>query len=156
MNKKLNLLFLAAILVFLFLGVNAAFAYTLSGIIYGGSNPMPNAAVNLYDAATGTQLQTTVTNSNGFYSFTVDNGTYNLLIVPPSGSGFDEAVVNGIPVNGADVTQNVVLIQQAYTLSGVVRASDGTPVSKINVIAYDQNDKAWGGSLTDTSGVILF
>ena len=99
MSKKLNLLFLAAILIFLFLGVNAAFAYTLSGIIYGGSTPMPDATVNLYNAASGNQLQSTVTNSSGFYSFTVDNGTYNLLIVPPSGSGFDEAVVNGIPFN---------------------------------------------------------
>jgi hypothetical protein len=52
----------------------------LSGIIYGGSNPMPDATVNLYDAGTGNQLQSTVTNSNGFYTFTVDNGNYNLLI----------------------------------------------------------------------------
>ena len=154
MNKKLNLLFLAAILVFLFLGVNAAFAYTLSGIIYGGSNPMPNAAVNLYDAATGTQLQTTVTNSNGFYSFTVDNGTYNLLIVPPSGTGFDEAVVNGIVVNGTDVTQNVVLIQQAIILSGVVRAPNGTPVSNILVEVREQaSEIVVGSQITDTSGV---
>lgn len=41
---------------------------------------MPDATVNLYDAGTGNQLQSTVTNSNGFYTFTVDNGNYNLLI----------------------------------------------------------------------------
>jgi len=153
MSKKLNLLFLAAIFIFLFLGVNAAFAYTLSGIIYGGSNPMLNATVNLYDASTGNQLQSTVTNSSGFYSFTVDNGTYNLLLIPPSGSGYGDAVVNGIPVNGADVTQNVVLIQQAYILSGVVRAPDGTPVSNINVEARDQSsDVVVGFNRSDASG----
>jgi hypothetical protein len=152
MNKKLNFLFLAAILIFLFLGVNAAYAYTLSGIIYGGSNPMPNATVNLYDASTGNQLQSTVTNSSGFYSFTVDNGTYNLIITPPPSSGFGESKVNGIPVNGADVTQNVILIQQAVILSGTVRYPDGTVAQNIRVYANGLSGETGGSALSDTSG----
>jgi hypothetical protein len=157
MSKKLNLLFLAAILVFLCLGFKAAYAYTLSGIIYGGSNPMPSATVNLYDASNGTQLQSTTTNSSGFYSFTVDNGTYNLLIVPPTGSGFDQAMVNGIPVNGDHVTQNVVLIQPAVTLSGVVRLPSGTPVGNVRVWIREQISNTTVGQMTTGSdGAYIF
>ncbi|HXX80047.1 MAG TPA: carboxypeptidase-like regulatory domain-containing protein, partial [Thermodesulfovibrionales bacterium] len=79
-----SVIFLAIVLC----SISSSFAYTLSGTIYGGGNPLPNATVTVSDAVTSTQLATTVTNASGVYSFSVSNGTYNLLVTPPSGSGF--------------------------------------------------------------------
>ena len=73
--------------------VSSALAYTLSGTIYGGSDPLEGATVTLLEAGTLIQLDTTVTGADGFYSFSVDDGTYNLTI---SGAGYEESVVNGI------------------------------------------------------------
>ena len=88
-------------------GVNAV-AYTLSGIVYGGGNPLPNATVTLTNATTLIQLDTTTTDADGFYSFTVSDGSYNLNIIPPDGSGFIESVVNGVLVNGGDLPPIIV------------------------------------------------
>ena len=68
-----------------------------------------------------TDLSTT-TDANGLYVFIVNDGTYNLTI---NIGGFDESVVNGVNVSGADLGQNVVLLQQASILSGVIRNSSG-------------------------------
>ena len=73
------------------MALNAS-AWTLSGTVYGGSNPLPDVAVTLIDANTLTQLDTTITDSGGLYSFAVNDGTYNLTITPPNGSGFSESV----------------------------------------------------------------
>ena len=114
--------------------------YTLGGTIYGGSNPLPGTTVTLFEQASQTQLDSTVTDSNGVYFFSVGNGTYKLLVSPPSGSGLTDSVVNGIVVNGGNVTQNVVLLRQAFLLSGTVYSSDGvTPVSGLYVYWYDVN-----------------
>ena len=71
---KFRIILFVAVFAFLLSGLNAAFAYTLSGTIYGGSNPLPNATVALTDAVTSTQLGSTTTDSSGVYSFSVSNG----------------------------------------------------------------------------------
>ena len=81
-------------------------AWTLSGTIYGGGNPSPGASVSLTDANTLENLGSTTTNVNGTYSFTVSDGTYTLMI---NVNGFDESVVTGIIVSGADVVQDATV-----------------------------------------------
>ncbi len=143
---------------FVFSSFSQAAAFTLSGTVYGGSNPLPDATVSLKNADTGTQLGSSVTDVNGLYSFTVDNGTYNLGVVAPANSGFSDSVVNGVVINGGDVTQNVVLLSQGFTLSGVVRDPNGSPINGVNLAIYDQATDARVGSFitTDVTGAYSF
>ncbi len=125
---------LMAVLVVLtmFLGADA-FGYQVKGTIYGGSNPLPNATVTLVNAATFAATPGATSNSSGVYGVSVDDGTYNMSVTPPAGSGFNPFAVNGITVSGADVTQNVVLMQQAITIGGTIKSSDGTVVQNASV-----------------------
>ncbi|MFP6582727.1 MAG: carboxypeptidase regulatory-like domain-containing protein, partial [Candidatus Hydrogenedentota bacterium] len=79
---------------------SSASAHTLSGTIFGGSNPLPNTIVTLLDNGTQAVLDTDTTDVNGDYSFTVSDGTYDLDVAPPGGSGYLESVVQGILVSG--------------------------------------------------------
>ena len=132
----------------------SAGAYTLGGTIYGGSSPLENVTVVLVDTSSGSELGSIVTDVSGQYSFSVDDGTYRLLIQPPGASGFLDSVVNDIVIDGGNITQNVVLLAGAITLSGVVYGPDETtPASRILVKLYEQaTDTFVGESLTDTSG----
>lgn len=113
-------------------------AYTLGGTIYGGSSPLANAQVDLYDQSRTTVLGTMTTDSSGQYSFPVDSGTYDLKITPPVESGFKVSYVNDVAVSGKDVTQNIVLIAEAVTLSGAVRLPNGTPVNGVRIYLAEQ------------------
>lgn len=115
----------------------AAEARLISGVVFGNGTPLGGAVIELLLAADGSSIAVATTGSDGGYSVAAADGTYDLLVTPPAGSGFDAARVNGIQVAGADVTQNVALVTGATTLSGTVRLPDGTPVSGVNVIAYN-------------------
>ena len=144
------------LVVAMLLGFGASAVYaanTLNGTIYGGSNPLANAAVTLANTAIQTQIYTTESSAAGAYAFSVSNGTYNLTVTPPAGIGFDQSVVNGIIINNANVTQNVILIQKAVTVSGVVRGFGGALVPSIEVHIYDQaSNTELGSTLTNASG----
>ena len=58
---------------------------------------------------------------------------------PPSGSGLQVSYVNDVPITGANVVQNVVLVPQAVTVSGTIHTPDGTPVTYASLIVTDQN-----------------
>ena len=139
------------VLTFLFLlsGLHAAFAYTLSGTIYGGSNPLQGAAVTLTNASTSLLVGSSTTDVAGAYSFSVVNGTYNLSIT----SSFGTSLVNGVVVSGYNVTENVVLVQSAVTLSGVVHTSGGVGIKNVHVKVYGQTSNAQAGEVwTDANG----
>ncbi|MBU5612291.1 carboxypeptidase-like regulatory domain-containing protein, partial [Geomonas azotofigens] len=135
-------------LIILFGTINTALAWTLSGTIYGGSNPLPNAIVEVHNAVTAVQVATTTTDANGAYSVAVSDGSYNLLISPPSGRGLTDSTVNGIIINGVDVTQNIILIQQAVTLSGAIRNLTGTGVANVKVTVSDQASGVSAGQVS--------
>ncbi|MCB2154830.1 fibronectin type III domain-containing protein [bacterium] len=131
----------------------AGFAHTLSGIVYGGPSPMENATVSLLDPSTMDTLDSTTTNASGFYALSVGDGTYNLRVSPPTGSGYFESDVNDIVVDGADVTQNVVLLAEAGVLCGTVFAADGvTSVSAIEVAASGGGLSSQVKTVSDANG----
>ncbi len=145
---------LMAVIVLMILALGTdGFAYQLKGTIYGGSNPLPNAKVDLINASTFSNLSSTTSNSGGGYGFSVSNGTYNLNVSPPTASGFSQSIVSGIAVSNADVTQNVVLMQQAITISGTVKSSDGTVVQGATVnFKYAGTSTVAKSSPTDAAG----
>ena len=95
---------------------------TLSGTILVEVIPAVGATVTLNDANSSASLGSATTDTSGHYSFTVNDGSYKLTV---SASGFDESVVNGITVSGANVVQSVVLISQAVNLSGKIMTPGG-------------------------------
>ena len=85
---------------FLSLFLSQSFAYTLSGTIFGGSNPLPNATVNLVDTGSSSQVGTTTSDANGDYSFTVNDGNYNLQVLTPNSNDFGDSNINPISIIG--------------------------------------------------------
>jgi rRNA maturation protein Nop10 len=148
-SKRLKVIIPVFAFLFLLSGLHIAYAYTLSGTIFGGSSPLLGATVTLINASTSVQVGTSTTGAGGTYSFTVGNGTYNLTV----GSGLGNSVVNGIVINGADVSENVVLVQQAVVLDGVVRNSGGTGIENVYVEIDDNSSGVSAGSVcTDANG----
>ena len=126
-------------LIFLILSLTsfAGWGYTLSGTVYGGSNPLANAVVKAVLSSDKSDAGQTTTDSSGHYSLNIGNGTYILLITPPVGSGFASAPVNGIVVSSADLHQDVVLVSGARVYSGIVRGLGGVALPGVSVQAYD-------------------
>lgn len=135
-----------------------AFGWTLSGTVFGNGTPMPNAGVKLFLASDGSTVGQTATNGSGYYSLTVDDGTYNLLVEPPSGAaGYGNSPVSGIVIAGTNITQNEALVTGASTLSGVVKLPDGTPVGGLDVSLQNQANGIVVGSMrTGSDGVYSF
>ena len=151
-KSHLSIRFLTFFLLFV-ATCSQAYAFTLSGTVYESGNPtgnpLPNSAIVLNDAGSGSLVNTATTDVNGVYSFTsLSDGIYNMTVTPPSGSGYSDSVVNGISVNGADVIQNVILLAQTFEISGVVRDSVGTLASNIRVTAIPTSG---GIEVTDTT-----
>jgi len=133
--------------------VNAALASTLSGIVFGGSNPLGGAPITLTTVAIPSQVLTTTTDSSGQYSFTVSDGTYNMTISPPSGSIFSDSVVKGITVSGGDVTQNVVLMSPGVVVSGTLRNQGDSSAATNAVINFNPTSSgSGGGTWVDSNG----
>jgi Fibronectin type III domain len=89
--------------------------------------------VQLIDAANGTQLQSMSSGTSGLYSFTVVNGTYNLLVTAPTGSAYASGPANGIVVSNQNVSQDIVLIAGAKKLSGVIYGAGAVPLPNVKV-----------------------
>src|SRR3990167_7212998 len=95
--KKLSIFFTT--LIFLLFGfiftaqANQALAHTLSGNISDSSGAdISGAVVDVIDTATSNNVGSTTTDGSGNYSLSVNSGTYNVQVTPPSGSGFGPAI----------------------------------------------------------------
>jgi hypothetical protein len=114
-------------------------AYSLTGTVHGGSAVLLNAQVQLYSTSTNLQVGGTATTDGfGHYAITnVADGSYKLFIMPPDGSGFNDAWITdpAITVSGADAVRDVTLLAPTPSISGVVKNSAGTGASNIQVCA---------------------
>ncbi len=102
LTSSRRILLLVTLCVALLAGVaygQSVFA-TLTGIVTDPAEAViPNAKVTLKNMASG-DIRTTVTNSEGFYTFvSVPVGTYELTV---SASGFMESKIEGISLTGAE------------------------------------------------------
>ncbi|MFZ4856189.1 MAG: DUF1566 domain-containing protein [Desulfuromonadaceae bacterium] len=152
MNSKSHVtrmgLVLAVSLIMLCASLSSAFAWTLTGTIKVGSNPLADTRVTAYNSADQSVVGSSTTDIGGVYTITVNNGTYNLLIAPPVASGLANSVVNGVAVSGANVTQNVLLVTPSVTVSGVLRLPDGNTVNGVQVTILDQASGSTVGQMT--------
>ena len=84
-------------------GYSQAYAYTLSGVVYGGGPPLEGANVSVTITGETDPLASAVTDASGAYSFTVTDNTYVLGVLAPADNGYGASVINDIVIAGSDV-----------------------------------------------------
>ena len=139
------------------IGVNAATSqditlvstFTLSGIVRASDGtPLNGTQVHVYDATTGAYIEPATMGAGGTYTTVLPTGSYKLYIQPNT-AGYPDQWLGGltfasattIGVNAA-TTQDITLVS-TFTLSGIVRASDGTPLNGTQVHVYDATTGAY-------------
>jgi protocatechuate 3,4-dioxygenase beta subunit len=127
--------------------------FTLSGQVTGGntSQPIENATVDVLDQSTSAVVGTDNTDAGGNYAITVTEGTYNVRVTPPVGSGYQASTINDVDIT-ADKNLNIILITQPDILSysGTLRDENGTPVD-LGIIRLSNTSGAYFGD-TDAAG----
>jgi len=133
---------------------STGFAATLSGTVFGGSTPLANVGVAIYLQGEDTTTAEVLTDANGLYSAEISvAGTYNLIFSPPVDSGYSNNVVNDLVISTVNIIQNVVLIDGASVLSGIVRDGHGNPISNIGLKVNDLvSGTAMGTVYSDVNG----
>ena len=98
-----------------------AATYQLSGKVTDqSSNPIVGATVAVIDPSTGVPVASTTTDSSGNYSLSVDGGTYNIQVTPPSGSGFGPSNTLNQTISGDTIVNFVLVPSGVIQLSGRV------------------------------------
>ena len=136
-------------------------ALTLSGTVYGGSDPLQGALINVFNATTSQAQDNQLSDATGQYAFTLDPGSYSLEITPPEGSVYGVATVSNITLQ-EDEIRNVALLSESSVLSGIVSLPDGSPVvgGEINIYRQSASPRSGASAIaqteTDESGAYTF
>ena len=127
-------------------------SYHLSGTVtvLPGTTAIDSVSVTVSDASTGNPVASALTGSDGYYSTTVQAGTYILQFTPPGGSAFKPATTQPTTVN-ADTTVDVGLVHVGLErLAGTITDLAGKPVSGLH-LEFSNSSTAESTS-TDSSG----
>jgi hypothetical protein len=128
-------------------------SFTVSGTVTCQvTGPISDVEVYTWNRDKGSGDVDDITDSNGYYSVTLETGNYDLIFNPPYGSECASKAHKGI-TGPADLTLNVVL-SPGHSVSGTVFATDGTtPVGNVAIYAFN-HDTADGFGLppTDANG----
>ncbi len=84
------------------------------------SNPQSDVAVNVLDPSTAATVASTTTADDGSFSVSVNSGTYNLQLIPPSGSGLQSYLATGVTTDSTPLTiilKSAVVVQVQGTLT---------------------------------------
>lgn len=130
-------------------GSGAALASTLDGTTFCGSSRMVGATVEATSLATGLVAGTATTNGNGQYALGLDNGTYDLLVTPPAGSGCSQQLIQSKQVSGSE-TYDIVLVLPPGILQGTFTVN-GSPVSGVTIRYYGSGNSNYQVT-TDVNG----
>ena len=154
--KGLSILVATIVVLLLTSTIASAAAYQLSGWVTDQAGAaISGVVVELIDPATGESIASATTDSNGSYALPVAEGTYNVLVNPPSSSGFGPSVALN-QIISADKNLDFVLVPAGIiTLSGKVLDPLGN-----NVPGQYITLTPWGGgpstaTRTDSSGDYL-
>jgi hypothetical protein len=121
--------------------------HTLSGTVFGGGSALPNTIVEALDDGTTTVAAETTTNAQGSYGLALADGTYDLRVTPPAGSGFGQETLQNVVMSGADRSFDVVLLSASNgVVTGVVRGRAGAAVPNASISVFNQNSGQFVGS----------
>jgi hypothetical protein len=84
------------------------------------STPQAGVAVNVLDPATDATVASTTTADDGSFSVSVNSGTYNVQLIPPSGSGLQSYLATGVTTDSAALTiilKSATVVQVQGTLT---------------------------------------
>jgi hypothetical protein len=137
---------------FLAAAANAQAQSTLSGTVFGGGSPLPNTLVEALNDGTTTVAGSATTDVAGHYAISLLDGTYDLRVSPPAGSGFGQEVVQNVAINGDRSYDVILLAAGAGKVFGTVRGYGGNPIGGAWVSAYSQNGQYIASASTNASG----
>lgn len=149
----LNIFFL--LIVFGFFSIQPAFAdtFTLSGSVKDSSgNAISNSTVSVNDASSSN----TTTDSAGNYTLVIEEGTYNVQVTPPSGSGFTSATAVNQNISGNTVLNFVLVPTGTVALTGRVLDRSNQPLANQTVGIAPQGTNNYVFTTTDSSGNYSF
>lgn len=117
--------------------------------------PVGLVDVELFDSATGTLYLTIHENGapDGTFSFAIDPGNYDLMLIPPAGSGLGPTLQSGLSVLANTDLGDLVLVV-GVQLSGSVTAT-GVPQPDVLIEVSDPASgivPPWGSVATDALG----
>src|SRR5215212_9410648 len=100
-SRLLATLILLAFFVTLPVRPAAAATFQLSGRVTNQSgNPLVGSTVEVMTPGTGSVVASATTNTSGNYAVSVAEGTYDVRVTPPAGSGFGSAVALNRAITG--------------------------------------------------------
>jgi hypothetical protein len=140
------------IFVFALMAGDAAAQSVLSGTVFGGGSPLPTTFVEALNDGTMTVVGSSTTNSSGVYSISLANGTYDLRVTPPQGSGFGIETIQNILVSGNRTYDVILLATGTGSIVGTVRGYGGNPVSNASIQIYTTQWQWIASATTDSNG----
>jgi hypothetical protein len=111
----------------------------LSGTVFGGGAGLGGAVVEALEDGTSVVVASAITDAAGAYALTLAEGTFDLTVTPPSGSGFTVHVEQNVVLGGADARHDIVLIAEGGSVSGRVSGHGGVGMEGATVAAQDAN-----------------
>jgi alpha-L-arabinofuranosidase len=156
---KFTKILLATLLLGLFFSKPAFAAnHTLSGSIKDSSGDnISGATVSITNASTNANVGNTTSDSLGNYTFIVEEGIYNIQVIPPAGNNFSPATALNQNISSDKVLNFVLVPVGSATLNGHVYGPLGNPLPNQAVNVYPgpvttTTDASGAYSITTTSG----
>ncbi|MFA6542285.1 MAG: carboxypeptidase-like regulatory domain-containing protein, partial [Bacteroidota bacterium] len=108
---------------------NSLAVFIVSGTVKNnGGIPFDSAEVQAIDPSTDSIVVSTLTNSSGSYSLSVNQGIYDIKAIPPAGSGFTPTILLGQAITAATIIDFVLVPAGTCLLSGKITDRDGNPI----------------------------
>ncbi len=123
-----------------------------------------NIGIQVFDYDSALQVADTLSDKDGSFTLPVPPGRYRLFILPLSGqnrigSEFYNNVKNWNEANvveailNEEIKLNDIILEEGFSLKGVVRDTSGKPMPDIRVNIYGFDSGVWSGSAyTDNEG----
>src|SRR3972149_7873793 len=136
---------------------NQALAHTLSGNVSDSSGvDISGATVDVIDISTSNNVGSTITDGSGNYNLSVNSGTYNVQVSPPSGRGFGPAVASNYTISSDTIINFILVPTGSVVLSGHVYGPLGNPIPNQLVYLHSTVTHTDVASIrTDNSGAYL-
>ena len=153
----LNLFLFTLLLSFFGLvSVKSAFAdtVTLQGTVktsIGGN--VSGATVDIDNVGTTTIVESGITDGSGDYSISVPSGTYDIYVIPPSGSSYSTIVADSYSISSNTIINFVFAPVGSVSLSGYVYDQSGNGLADQDIFIYDPSSNSYvGTTTTDSTG----